>query len=284
MNPIEGKKRWIGLLLLLTALLLVVNSAYIAAFATPDLFYVLNSLFHPLLGIAATILLTAFILQHRHTFKNRIGTALVILAAVAFASGIYLAIAGMTSRDPQVLEIHVAFALTALFAALLCLRNRAVAPTNGDSSLVLRRAWRWSLFVLGVSLAFYGGVRLYHHLLTNSYYAIRNPQSPPLTMAQEGGGSHSLVWPSSARTGDGKGIPTSFFLTSKSCQPCHPTIYREWYSSMHHYASFNNQWYRKAIEYMQDTVGIKPSVWCGGCHDQAISFTGAMEKYPIRKI
>jgi hypothetical protein len=23
----------------------------------------------------------------------------------------------------------------------------------------------------------------------------------------------------------------------------------------HHFASFNNQWYRKSIEYMQDTVG-----------------------------
>ena len=33
---------------------------------------------------------------------------------------------------------------------------------------------------------------------------------------------------------------------------------------------FNNQWYRKSIEYMQDTIGTTPSKWCGGCHDPAV--------------
>ncbi len=59
-------------------------------------------------------------------------------------------------------------------------------------------------------------------------------------------------------------------MNSESCKPCHTDIYNQWQSSMHHMASFNNQWYRKAIEYMQDTNGIKPSLWCGGCHDHAL--------------
>jgi len=53
---------------------------------------------------------------------------------------------------------------------------------------------------------------------------------------------------------------------------------------MHHMASFNNQWYRKAIEYMQDTNSIKSSLWCGGCHDHALVFSGMMQKRPIREI
>jgi tetratricopeptide (TPR) repeat protein len=73
-------------------------------------------------------------------------------------------------------------------------------------------------------------------------------------------------------------------MNSESCKPCHTDIYNQWQSSMHHMASFNNQWYRKAIEYMQDTNGVKPSLWCGGCHDHALVFTGMMQNHPIREI
>ena len=103
-------------------------------------------------------------------------------------------------------------------------------------------------------------------------------------MEQEGAGAGSLAFPSSAQTADGKTIKAEFFLNSESCKPCHTDIYNQWQSSMHHMASFNNQWYRKAIEYMQDTIGVKPSLWCGGCHDHALVFTGMMQNHPIREI
>ena len=61
------------------------------------------------------------------------------------------------------------------------------------------------------------------------------------------------MFPSSATTTDGKPITSQFFMDSESCKPCHTDIYNQWQSSMHHMASFNNQWYRKSIEYMQDT-------------------------------
>jgi Tfp pilus assembly protein PilF len=51
---------------------------------------------------------------------------------------------------------------------------------------------------------------------------------------------------------------------------------------MHHFSSFNNQWYRKSIEYMQEVVGTEPSKWCGGCHDQAVLLTGRMD-VPIKE-
>jgi hypothetical protein len=59
-------------------------------------------------------------------------------------------------------------------------------------------------------------------------------------------------------------------------------IYDQWNSSAHHFASFNNQWYRKSIEYMQDVVGTKPSKWCAGCHDHAVIFAGKFDR-PIRE-
>ena len=51
---------------------------------------------------------------------------------------------------------------------------------------------------------------------------------------------------------------------------------------MHHFSSFNNQWYRKSIEYMQDVVGTQPSKWCAGCHDHAVFFNGRFDR-PIKE-
>ena len=77
-------------------------------------------------------------------------------------------------------------------------------------------------------------------------------------MDQEGGGPGSPFFPSSAETTGRGRIPSNFFLTSATCGRCHRDIYEQWNSSMHHFASFNNQWYRKSIEYMQDVVGTRP--------------------------
>src|SRR6202044_2132308 len=78
-------------------------------------------------------------------------------------------------------------------------------------------------------------------------------------------------------------IPSKFFMESDSCKRCHEDIYNQWNSSAHHFSSFNNQWYRKSIEYMQDTIGTKPSKWCGGCHDPAVLYAGKMDT-PIKQI
>lgn len=277
-----NRNNWVGGLLLIAGLILVVNSAYLAGFATPDLFYVINSLLHPVLGIIAAILLALFISKHRDDFKNLAGSWLSALAIGATAFGIYLAIAGMTRRHSLALYIHVAFALATLFAVLVFLRSRG-ARTGQPQNAGFRSAWRWALWVFVASGVFYCAAALGHHYFPNQEYIVRNPKAP-LTMGQEGGGANSLVFPSSVQTDTGKPLPTKYFEDAKSCEPCHPDIYHEWYSSMHHYSSFNNQWYRKSIEYMQDTVGIKPSLWCGGCHDQALSLTGYMQKYPIRQI
>jgi Tfp pilus assembly protein PilF len=100
-------------------------------------------------------------------------------------------------------------------------------------------------------------------------------------MEEEGAGASSPFFPSSADTNVGGIIPANFFLTSETCGRCHQDIYEEWQSSMHHFSSFNNQWYRKSIEYMQDVVGTRPSKWCAGCHDHAVFFNGRFDR-PIR--
>ena len=101
-------------------------------------------------------------------------------------------------------------------------------------------------------------------------------------MSEEGRGPTSPFFPSSADTNVRGIIPANFFLTSQTCGRCHRDIYEQWNSSAHHFSSFNNQWYRKSIEYMQDVVGTQPSKWCAGCHDHAVFFNGRFDR-PIKE-
>jgi tetratricopeptide (TPR) repeat protein len=101
-------------------------------------------------------------------------------------------------------------------------------------------------------------------------------------MEGEGAGPSSPFFPSSANTNVNGIIPANFFMTSAACARCHKDIYDQWNSSAHHFSSFNNQWYRKSIEYMQDMVGTKPSKWCAGCHDHAVFFNGRFDR-PIKE-
>jgi Flp pilus assembly protein TadD len=110
---------------------------------------------------------------------------------------------------------------------------------------------------------------------------IRNPEMVPVSMEEEGAGPKSPFWPSSSNTNVGHTIPANFFMDSELCGECHKDIYEQWKSSMHHFASFNNQFYRKSIEYMQSIAGTQATKWCAGCHDHAVFFNGRFEK-PIK--
>jgi tetratricopeptide (TPR) repeat protein len=113
-------------------------------------------------------------------------------------------------------------------------------------------------------------------------YRIENPRMPPATMDGEGDGAGGAFFPSSAQTVHGGKIPAKFFMQSQACQRCHADIYEQWSSSAHRFSSFNNQWYRKSVEYMQDVAGVRESKWCAGCHDPALLFSGMFDT-PIRE-
>jgi hypothetical protein len=285
-QPSRGARWTWARVLLVSSLILAANSAYVAAYGEPSLFCVLNDLLHPVLGILVGVLFVVFLRRHRDYFAGFTGKGSVALLAVSAAYGIFLIFAGMTRPHSLALYLHVGFAVAGLLFALMRLQTWADAARRRleESASALHKAWRAAAIIMPACLIFYATVTLYHHYSPNLQYLIQNPRTAPVTMYGEGGGKDSLMFPSSAVTATGKTIPAAFFMNSKSCEPCHPTIYHEWYNSMHHFSSFNNQWYRKAIEYMQDTIGIKPSMWCAGCHDHAIAFTDMMQKHPIRDI
>ncbi len=257
--------------------LLLLNSVYIAASATPSLFFYSNIAVHVLLGTALTIgaiVYWAGVRPRLSAFSSVV--ALLFLATVA--AGVWLAAVGATRLHQRVIDVHRGLAIV----AALALAGWAVAYAARAATLGGRRAAAAGAALLVLAVALPVGIKLVAKRQWQEKYRIVNPLVPPLAMENEGGGPATPFFPSSAKTNVGGTIPSNFFMTSKTCERCHKDIYDQWNSSAHHFSSFNNQWYRKSIEYMQDVVGTRPSKWCAGCHDHAVFFNGRFDR-PIKE-
>ena len=113
-----------GKRLLVFALLLIVNSAYVAAFGDANLFYVANALLHPFLGIVVAVLFVVYIKRHRDFVRGAASKALLALLGLSAVFGGYLAVEGMTRPNSWALYAHVSLAIASLFLILVFLRKR----------------------------------------------------------------------------------------------------------------------------------------------------------------
>ena len=266
-------------------LILLLNSAYLFSFGEPTLFYISNVLLHVGLGIVLILPFSIYVYKHlgsslqAHIQKHRVsrlGQMGIIGIAVGIITGVYLMIVGAITPYRWLLTTHIVSvsAGSPLFCVYLLRDAEFLTP-------LLRKI---TVCVLAAVVLFPIGAKLTQRYLPNESYLVENPALPPTSMYEEGGGTTGHFFPASVETETGALIPTDFFLTSETCATsgCHPDIYRQWNESAHHFSSFNNQWYRKSIIYMQEVNGIQPSKWCGGCHDPAVLLNGVMDK-PIRE-
>ena len=269
---------------------LLINSAYLAASSSPTLFYFSNILIHIALGIALAIVCLrpmGFSAAVSKALSSPVaqGFSLVLarritwaLLAVAAISGTALVFLGATTPNLWLLRSHIA---TSVAGAILLLAS-VVWPAARARSAQVQAAVAIAIMFIVLASAIAAVTAYRHDESRRRAHRIVNPDVVPASMDQEGAGPASPFFPSSANTTVNGTIPANFFLTSESCARCHREIYDQWNSSAHHFSSFNNQWYRKSIEYMQDVVGTKPSKWCAGCHDHAVFFNGRFDK-PIRE-
>lgn len=265
----------LGKLGAILGLLFLVNTAYVAAFASPTIPYMTNVLLHFLGGLVLSLGFGAALLRQPPLLRRlRVAS---LLFGIALASGVFLAWAGNLRAHRGVLVAHVLVGSVGLVALLPFLRARALALGGGHARLA--RAYAAALGLLALAPLV---THLAERLLPDPRNVIQNPRLTPASMQHEGGGPTSPFWPSSARTNVGGIIPSDFFMDSENCGRCHTDIYEQWNSSAHHFASFNNQFYRASIEYMQDVAGTQPSKWCAGCHDHAVFFNGRFER-PIKE-
>ncbi|HUN62093.1 MAG TPA: tetratricopeptide repeat protein [Candidatus Sulfotelmatobacter sp.] len=265
-------KRWRSL----SVLVLALTAIYLYAFPTATISYAVTVLLHVGVGVLLTLGLLVFLFRglSQEEWLARLGWVVLAPGAVLGVALIYL---GTPHRLKGWLYAHIA--LCSVGAVLLaCAR---VKERGWWGANALQRGFRYAAVVAGAA-AIAGGAWWVRTVAWNNAYRVTNPPIAPATMDGEGDGPKGKFFPSSAQTTDGKYIPAEYFLQSKACERCHADIYKQWESSAHHFSSFNNQWYRKSIEYMQDVAGVKPSKLCAGCHDPALLFSGLMDK-PIKE-
>src|ERR1022692_1073437 len=232
---------------------LLINSGYLAAYPAASLFYMGNVVAH--LAVGLLLMVAAAWAVKRYPLESGAFLAAGLVAAFLLAKG-------NTFDHRGILWLHICLGVAA--AVLVTFHVRRRIPFAAPACLIA--------VLLPVSAAVWNRV----HPDPND--RIVNPPSPTLSMDEEGLGAHSPFAPPSARTTTGQIIPSNFFMDSQTCGECHKDIYEQWKSSMHHMASFNNQFYRKSIEYMQSVTGTRGSKWCAGCHDHAVFFNGRFDR------
>jgi len=257
--------------------LLILNSAYIAASAEPNVFYV-GSVFAHVAGGALVALLFIRVAWSERKHSPVISNLALAGFVLALFSGAAILWWGGTRDFRWLVLLHAALGLAALPLALLAWRAwfRITRPTLWS--------WRGLASVLAIAVLLFGGIVLWKTTHPDGSERFVQQIDPPLDMAGEGLGKDSPFFPSSSETNTKSIIPADFFMKSENCGSagCHKDIFEQWNSSAHHFSSFNNQWYRKSIEYMQDVAGVEASKWCAGCHDHAVFFNGRFDK-PIKE-
>jgi tetratricopeptide (TPR) repeat protein len=250
---------------------LVVSAIYLYAFPQANVLYAGVVLLHAVAGVVASVLLLLWLARswRQGELLVRVGIALLFLGAIP---GLALIYTGALRTEWPLVYVHLA--LSFLGAGLIAAVQVGWLPRHAVPRVAA---------VLAVLVVLAPVARYLRETRWTQHGRIENPALPPVSMNGEGDGPTGPFFPSSAQVYGGQKIPSKFFMESDSCKRCHEDIYNQWNSSAHHFSSFNNQWYRKSIEYMQDTIGTKPSKWCGGCHDPAVLYAGKMDT-PIKQI
>jgi tetratricopeptide (TPR) repeat protein len=250
---------------------LFISAVYLYAFPQPNVFYAAVVLLHAVVGVITAALLVASLyrLLRETSTISRLGWILIGAGAIA---GLILIKTGTPRSEWNLLYLHI----------LLSWAGTGILFSASSAWLPAKPAVRCAVSLLVLAGLGFGAYNLRESRWQN-HARIENPSMPPASMNGEGDGPTGPFFPSSAQVYGEEKIPSKFFMESDSCKRCHQDIYQQWFSSAHHFSSFNNQWYRKSIEYMQDTIGTRPSKWCGGCHDPAVLYSGLMDT-PIKQI
>ncbi len=226
-------------------ILLIANSAYLAALPAANLFYIANIPLHLVLGAAVCSLANLPI--------QKIPKIIPLLLATLI--GIYLIPAGATTDHYKILWAHIA--LAAIGLALIKPRYTLALATLD----VLRR-----------SPKIRPPQRSHRQSKNRPRRHDRGRRRPALPLL-------ALLLPHQRRRHHARRTSS---WNPQQCGECHKDIYEQWKSSMHHFASFNNQFYKATILHMQELSGTQGSKWCAACHDHAVFFNGRFE-IPIKQ-
>jgi tetratricopeptide (TPR) repeat protein len=306
-SVLSPRQRRLLRFLLGLAVFVLANSLYLfTAGRNPDLtvFYQLMLLSHLAGGFLLLVTATVFVVWHLQRVRKLLrwpavssGGGLTFATYALFASGLFI-LYESNSREHE--WIYVSHQLLALLAPLLYGVHRFVSHFRPAREAIRRPA-----------LAL---VALYALMLV-VHFASR-PAAPPLRAATAPAGDpfvpfapvnypspDSPFFPSRTTTDSGRFFPARIVtrdelgdfesiksdvktygfaantaIGAETCRRCHPDVVAQWEASAHRFASFNNPFYRAAVEKLREDVDKKTSQWCAGCHDPAIMLAGNMTK------
>src|SRR3989442_6141084 len=132
--------KWIGFFFIV----LLVNTAYVAAFATPSIFYMTNVLIHLGLGLALAIGLICQ-LRKDSTLLAAAPSALGLFG-IALLLGLYIVKAGNTTPNRWALWSHIGAACLGLVALIPFVWRRARESGGGWS--LFKNAYQFALACL----------------------------------------------------------------------------------------------------------------------------------------
>jgi tetratricopeptide (TPR) repeat protein len=242
--------------------LMAANSIYLVAFTKISSFFMAMLLMHLALGLLIAIPFLVFAFTHGArmlaNIRNRnakiAGITIVALALTCIGTGVYMALKGATLTHRPVYLAH-AFAIPAALVAFILHRRAAV------HKLHLRRLVQWG-----------GAGAAVLHVMAG----LHKMEKPPQRIVNREGDTQFFL--SSAETFDQGLLDGKKLAANTYCQDCHPDSFKRWEKSAHRFSSFNNPFYRRAVELMADRVGREKTKWCAGCHDPVVLFTGQMGK------
>ena len=86
--------------------------------------------------------------------------------------------------------------------------------------------------------------------------------------------------PSHARVVGAGGAPIDVSLLAdvELCEGCHQDVAAQWRSSAHGRSSFDNTWYRSAVDRFREQVSPEASRFCAGCHDPMLLLSGKIDE------
>src|SRR5438309_2089829 len=163
--------KWMGFFFIV----LLVNTAYVAAFATPSIFYMTNVMIHLGLGLALAIGLV-FLLRKDSTLLS--GTpAAVGLFGISLLFGLYLVKAGNITENRWAFWAHISVAALGLLALIPYVWRRA--KESGGGWARFKNAYQYSLALLILLPAC---AALYQKAFPDPADRIRNPLKVPTAM------------------------------------------------------------------------------------------------------
>src|SRR5687767_13336415 len=179
---------------------LLINSAYLAASASPTIFYFSNILIHIALGLAAALLCIRQWGFSRMISNARMTAALLIAAAM---SGTALVFMGATTPNLWLLRAHIA---SSVAGSVLLLATVVWPAARARTARVQAAIAIGVMFIiLAASIAAVTAYR--RDESRRQAYRIVNPDVVPARMDDEGAGPASPFFPSSANTTVNATIP-----------------------------------------------------------------------------